>query len=138
MQDKRLVKGYEFNLNWKPANFVSVDAYYAHSEAEQNETYYRIPNDKWALTLSFVPIPNMHLSINYQHTDKRKDFDYTTFSEITMNEFDVINANINYSLFDNRLKVYGALNNITNVQNIGVHGFNSMGRNVTLGIKYSF
>ena len=137
-QEHRTINGFEFNLKWKLLKLIALNAYYTQSASDNDQTYYRIPNDKWSVSIDISLIKKINLSVRYLHTGKRKDFDYLTFSEIDMKKFDVFNINVSYELWNSKLKLYGVINNITDTKNIGVYGFKSRGRNATVGLKFSF
>ena len=138
VQSKRFVNGYEISAKWRPVEFINVSAFYANNSSNNDATYYRIPTDKWGSTLKVNVLKNLVAGVNYLHTGARTEFDFITFSEVEMNKTDIIDISIDYSLFLDRLNVFARINNLTDQQNIGVYGFNSMGRNFTIGAQFSF
>ena len=80
--------------------------------------------------------------INYQYVDQRSDAYYDSnlwaTASVELPAYQLLNSNISYDLLSNRLKVFGAVNNILNDDFQELIGYNSRGRNYKLGLNFLF
>lgn len=137
IQDERFVKGLEFQLNWSFIEALSLSANYTYSRANKDDTFYRIPENKWGAGVNVKPLDNMNVSLTYLNTGERTDFDYITYSEITFDNYSLIDLYIDY-VFINKLRLSGAVNNIADEGFTGVYGYSVRGRNYYIGFSYMF
>ena len=132
--------GIEVNGNYRFSNKLNVAGNYTYVRRLNDAALLRIPAHKYGLSLSYEPISRLLLKTTYQHTGDRDQpfFNPVTFaSEIIETEaFDLVDFFATYRL--NRLSLSLAVNNLFNEDYVAIYGFNSVKRNYTAGLKYSF
>jgi vitamin B12 transporter len=132
--------GLEFNGQVKVTDQIDLFANYTFVRRLDESKLYRIPAHKYGASLSYQPLEVLSLSLNYLHTGDRRQqyFDNDTFSteETELEEFDLVDAVVTYRY--RKFTFSGSLNNVFDENYQAIYGFNSVGRNYRLGIKYHF
>ena len=134
----RKVKGFEVDFNYKPISILSISANYANVTTDDITTFYRIPEDKFGATLAVTPFETTQVTLSFNHTGKRTIFDFNSFSELELDNFNQLDVNLQQDILKDKVIVYTSVRNILDDDFIGVYGFNSRGINFTLGGKYRF
>lgn len=138
LTSKREVKGIELFATARLGKVVSVSANYTHLDTDKPESFYRIPFDKYGISVSATPLPHGTVSLRYSHTGDRTIFDFNSFSEITLRHYDLVDLYASYGLFNNKLTLYGSVNNLLDEQFVAIFGYTTRGRNYNIGVRYSF
>ena len=140
LAESRTVDGYETDIKWIANNQFSLALNYAHAASDLESTFYRIPKDKFGLTLNFDPTKNTNISAKYNYTSARMVQDWSTFPAtiLDLDSYSVIDFFIQQKVLNDNLRVYGAVNNLLNSDFVGVLGFTTRGRNFNVGLTYSF
>ena len=80
------------------------------------------------------------ININYQYVDGRNDafFDGNTFAtqKLTLGSYQLLNSLLRYELIENRLSIFGSVNNILNEEYVENVGYNTLGRNFKFGLNF--
>lgn len=134
----RKVKGYEIDFTYKPIGILSISGNYTHVTTDDITTFYRIPEDKFGATINVNPFDKTQLSLSFNHTSERTVFDFNSFSELELDNFNQLDVFLQQDVLKDKIIVYTSIRNILDEDFVGVYGFNSKGINFTLGAKYRF
>ncbi len=119
---------------------VNLSANYTFVRRLDDSELYRIPTHKYGASLNIEPINNLIISANYLYTGDRTQqyFDSNSFTteEANLDAFDLLNLVASYRYQNFTLS--GTLNNAFDENFVAIYGFNTVGRNYSLGLKYSF
>ena len=75
---------------------------------------------------------SLHTELHY--VDEQLDTDFSTFTEVTLDDYYLVNLNGAYNLTEN-IKLYARINNLLNENYQDVFGFETLGQTVFAGIK---
>lgn len=132
--------GLEFTSSVMLSEKISLAGDYTYTRRLSDEVAYRIPIHKYKFSIDYSPLKALNLTLNYLHTGERRlqYFDNSTFETVQVDAkaFDLFNLNASYA-FDN-LTISGSVNNLIDEDYQAVAGFNSVGRNFMVGLKYQF
>lgn len=135
---ERQVKGVEIETTCNVMKNLKAGANYSHITSNNIQSFYRIPKNKLNIMIQSSLWKKGNIAVSYQYTGKRVDIDYTTFTELTLESYQFISVNASQAFMNDRIYIYGSINNIFNEKYIWAPGFKSMPRNFTLGVKYKF
>ena len=90
------------------------------------------------ISVSIQPLSSLSVSLKYNFTGERTVFDYNSFSELTLDNYQLLDLFASYGFLKNKVTVYGAINNMFDEEFIAVYGFTTRGRNFNAGLRYSF
>lgn len=135
---ERMVKGIETDIRWSVNEKISLRANYAYMTTDEETTFYRIPNVKFGANVTVAATENLAVSLKYNYTGERTIFDFGSFAEIDLDAYSLVDLYANYRLMDQRLSVYGGINNLLDEDFDSIYGFTTRGRNATLGLNYKF
>ena len=135
---ERTVNGVEIDGRAVINNDISLTAYFAYVTSNVATSLYRIPKTKLGANLQYNLTSNVSTSLKYNYTSQRTTFDFFSFSEVELESYGLIDLYAQYKLLDDKLTIYGAINNVFDEGFIGVIGFTTIGRNVDFGMRYSF
>jgi vitamin B12 transporter len=138
LTDERVVDGVEVGLRYRALDRLSAFVNYAHNDTDKPESFYRIPKDKWTAGVTVSPILNGTIDIKYNYTGDRTIFDFNSFSEVTLDSYQLVDVYLSYGFLNERLTWYGAVNNIFDESFIAVLGYTTRGRNYSTGVRYAF
>lgn len=144
-QDKQKDKGFEIEPGVKFANMV-VNAYYAYVEGEQisgtkvSDVLLRRPKHTYGANIGVQATKDLYLSANYKFTGKRIDSDFSTYPSVnkTLKSYQLIDVYAQYTLLNNRLKVFADLKNIGDAKYTEIIGYRTMGFNANAGLTFSY
>lgn len=134
----RTVKGIETSLQWKINEVFSASANYSYAEADEESTFYRIPNTKIGLTLNAQTQSGTSISAKFLHTGARQTQDFATFPAniVDLDSYNVVDLYVGQNVLNDRLRVFGAINNALDADFVGIYGFTTRGRNFNIGVSY--
>ncbi|NJM26832.1 MAG: TonB-dependent receptor [Bacteroidia bacterium] len=135
---EREVKGIELLATAKVGKLASISANYTHLDTDKPESFYRIPTDKYGVSVNLRPVKSGSVSLRFTHTGDRTIFDFNSFSEITLRHYDLVDLSASYGFLQSRLTVYGSVNNMLDEHFVAVFGYTTRGRNYNAGVRYAF
>lgn len=140
LAENRIVNGYETDIKWTVNKLFTFAFNYAHADSDLESTFYRIPKDKFGFALNFDVTDNTNISGKYNYTSSRMVQDFSTFPAtiLDLDSYSVIDLFIQQKIIDNKMRVFGAVNNLLDNDFVGVLGFTTRGRNFTVGLSYNF
>ena len=124
-------QGVEVELEAQPFDKLSASANYTFTERRE-EVRLRLPKHKVNARLGYQFSQKTFASLDYQYTSSRLDTDFSTFQQVTLDSFSLLNLYASHQ-FSPRFKVFAGLDNITNEDYFEVVGFTTRGRNARLG-----
>ncbi|WP_420317948.1 TonB-dependent receptor plug domain-containing protein [Ekhidna sp.] len=132
--------GLEIVSSFDVSSKFSISGNYTFTRRLNDEVLYRIPAHKYGANLSFKASANLTTSISYLHTGERplRYFDNSSFvtQEVNGKSFDLFDFTATYDW--NNFTLTGSVRNIFDADYQAIAGFNSVGRNYRIGVKYSF
>lgn len=126
--------GVEVEASWQPSQDFTVDANYTFTE-RKGDNAIRIPKHKMNLALNYQVCETTGVSISYAYTGERFDTDFSTFTDVALDTFSLVNFYVEHELKPNKLKVFLNANNLLNEEYVEVIGFTTRGRNVNAGFS---
>jgi vitamin B12 transporter len=126
-------KGLEFQLASSLGAQFNVQANYSWTQV--SETAIRIPKHKANFNLQFSPSEFAQWSFSLAYTGKRLDTDFTTYEQKTLKAFSLIDLQYGFPLGLMNSKGFVSVNNLANVSFEETVGFQTLGRNIRLGIE---
>jgi vitamin B12 transporter len=143
-QNKQKDKGLEAELAFKPAAFLTVNAFYAYIEGEQTTpeatafNLFRRPKNSFGVGTTVTFSKSVDLNVSYKFTGDRKDryFDGKTFEvvEMEMKSYHILNAYVQYKPAA-KLTLFTDVKNLLDADYIEFAGYNTMGVNFNAGFK---
>ncbi|MBD0825069.1 TonB-dependent receptor plug domain-containing protein [Aestuariibaculum marinum] len=128
------VQGFEVEAEVKPCNAVVFTANYTFTELIDG-TRLRLPKHKANAGLAYNFSANTYASLNYQFVDSRMDTDFSTYQNVDLDSFSLVDLYFSHKLLENRLKLFVGVTNLFNEDYIEVMGYTTKGRNVNLGLN---
>jgi vitamin B12 transporter len=138
LASEREVKGVEISATYELTKNVLISVNYAYNDTDKPESFYRIPKNKLGAVLTLEPLKNGTLSIKYNNTGERTTFDYNSYSEVTLDSYQLVDVYASYKLFKSKFTVYGSVNNLFDEDFIAVLGYTTRGRNYSAGLRLDF
>ncbi len=139
--EDRTFNGLEFEAAIVLLSGLDFSANYTLTNREGDELAARIPKSILNAALSYTLSKDTQFGLSYQYQSERADvfFDPATFvsSPVTLESFGLLNATVSHR-FCERIKVFGAFENIGNTEYTQILGFTTRGRNVRLGLQLQF
>ena len=126
-------KGLEFQLVTSLGEQFKVQANYSWTQV--SETAIRIPKHKANFNLQFSPSEFTQWSLSMAYTGKRVDTDFSTFEQKTLKAFSLIDFQYGFPLGLLNSRGFISVNNLANVSFEETIGFQTLGRNIRLGIE---
>ncbi|WP_144017415.1 TonB-dependent receptor plug domain-containing protein [Ekhidna lutea] len=132
--------GIEMTSSFNISKELTLAANYTYTRRLNEEVMYRIPTHKYGASLAYVLSNGLVASMDYLHTGERplRYFDNSSFETVNVNgeAFDLFDFKISYKWNDFTLS--GSVRNIFDADYEAIAGFNSVGRNYSAGLRYSF
>ncbi|MCX2678526.1 TonB-dependent receptor [Galbibacter sp. EGI 63066] len=127
------VNGVEVEVLANPFEALSVNANYTFTENKDKVTL-RIPKHKINAGVRYQIQDKTNFGVDYQYTGKRLDTDFSTFENVELESFSLLNFTVNHRLCDN-LNVFLNVDNIFNEEYTEVLGYTTRGRNARIGFR---
>ncbi|WP_340198960.1 TonB-dependent receptor plug domain-containing protein [Ascidiimonas sp. W6] len=132
--DEFKVKGVEVEVATKPLENLRISANYTFTERE-NRVALRIPKHKANLLVGYELSKRSFASLNFQHTGSRTDTDFSTFENLELDSFSLLDLYFSHQILNDKMKVFANVANIFNEDYLEVIGFSTRGRNIRLGFS---
>lgn len=134
----RNVKGIELSAEFTINEKLSFSANWTSMKTDRPTTFYRIPKLKYGASVNYSPVNNLVLKLDYNYTGKRTTFDFFSFSELTLKNYQLIDLFASYEFLNQRLNVYASVNNVFDEEFIAAYGYTTRGRTMNAGIRFKF
>ena len=129
------IKGFEFEVNFVLLEKLQTILNYTNTNND-NESL-RIPENKINANFSYA-INKTNLALNFRYTDKRDDTYFKpdfTYESIILEAYSLLEISVNRELIKNQLMAFASIGNLLNEEFEEIYGYNTKGRNYTLGFK---
>lgn len=150
--DKQKDHGAELELSFKPANNISIKAFYSFVDGKittvqngKDTSYFNLnrrPKHSAGFTAGIKATDKLYASFNLSWFDERKDayFDAMTFQtvNVTLKSYVLLDIYVEYALYKSRIKILADLRNIANSKYNETAGFNTLGFNAYGGVRFAF
>lgn len=128
------VQGVEVEADVTLVKNLNVNANYTFTELKDGVRL-RLPKHKANLGVGYTFNTKAFASLNYQFTGKRTDTDFSTFQNVELDSYSVINLYFSHSLLKNKMKVFANVDNLFNEDYAEIIGYTTRGTNVSLGFN---
>ncbi|MEH6407149.1 MAG: TonB-dependent receptor [Leeuwenhoekiella sp.] len=128
------VQGAEFEVETQPITDLHVRANYTFTENKDKMTV-RIPKHKVNATLGYDFTDETYASFSYQYNASRQDTDFTTYENVTLDSYGLLDFYVSQTILHNKMKVFAGVNNIFNEDYLELVGYTTRGRNIRFGFN---
>ncbi|WP_420384990.1 TonB-dependent receptor plug domain-containing protein [Roseivirga sp.] len=135
LDGRREVQGLESDLTWKFNEKFTLTGNYSKLATNNDASFARIPKEKWGLAVGYSLDQTTHVQVAYQYTGERRS---SPFSDVFLNDYRLVNFTARKELLNQKISVFGAVNNLFDEDFIGVEGYTTMGRNFNIGLEVQF
>lgn len=145
VEGKNNIRGVETNIDYTITNKIKFTANYTFSELSKQSRVLN-PKQKVNATLDVQPTDRLGFNLMYQFVGDRP-FEYTVYlpptwdpvlMKETLENYQLLNANIRYQLVKDRMNLFGAVDNILDKDFVETRGFSTRGRNFKIGFTFMF
>ena len=126
------VQGFEGEVLWKWAPGSRLELNYTFTQPEGANAI-RIPKHKLNAILQTRLGTRWSSLLRYSYTGSREDTDFTTFTQVELEPFSLIDLRVDFAVIPGRLDAFLSASNILNESFTEVLGFQTPGRNVMVG-----
>jgi vitamin B12 transporter len=151
-QDMQKDQGLEINETVKISNKINFQATYNYvtgkvttkDENGQDKSFYNLikrPKNHFSFLFQFNLTNNLFASLNLQYSGNRTDYYFNPVNnyqieEVGLDPYFLLNAYAEYKLLNHRVLVFLDLKNITNEKFTETYGYNTIGFNITTGLRF--
>ncbi|WP_299114432.1 TonB-dependent siderophore receptor [uncultured Winogradskyella sp.] len=129
------VQGFELETELNIFKNVSISTNYTFTELKEG-TRIRLPKHRANASIGYDFSPRTFASIDAQYVGERQDTDFSTFTNVDLEAYSLINLYFSHKLLENnKLKVFATVNNLFNEDYSEIIGFTTLGRNISLGFN---
>ncbi len=126
--------GVEVEATWLPLSNFSVNANYTFTE-RKGDNAIRIPKHKANVSVWYQFCESTNTSLSYAYTGERFDTDFSTFTDVALDPFSILNLSVQHELIKNKLNVFVNADNLLNEDYRELLGFTTRGRNFRVGLS---
>ena len=127
-------QGAEFELQWKPINALEITGNYTFTERKGDDAI-RIPKHKINTVLGYGFSGKTYASLSYAYTGPRLDTDFSTFENVALPTFSLVDLYVSHEIVPKKLKVFIEFSNLFNTKYTEILGFTTRGRNIRAGMN---
>ncbi|SHH43791.1 TonB-dependent receptor plug domain-containing protein [Winogradskyella jejuensis] len=132
------VRGVEVEAEVNLVKDLSITANYTFTELKDGIRI-RLPKHRANASLGYDFSSKTFASIDYQYAGERQDTDFSTFTNVDLEAYSLINLYFSHKLLENnKLKFFASINNLFNEDYFEILGYTTQGRNVDLGFNLKF
>lgn len=135
---ERNVTGVEISGQYDVNEKIALSANFTTMDTDVDASFYRIPKKKFGASVTYKPVVNLILDVDYNFTGERTTFDFMSFSEITLKQYQLVDVTASYEFLKQKLNLMVGVNNLFDEQFIAIYGYTTAGRNYTAGLRYTF
>jgi len=131
-------KGIEIEAQWTPTDTLDLNGSVSFLDSDQNGIdEIRRPDFLASATATWQAADDLTATLNLDHTGSQLDTDFATFSNVELDAYTLIGANLRYSVSD-RVNVHLRGTNLLDEDYQDVVGFSTAGRGVFVGLNANF
>lgn len=153
-QDEQNDQGVELEITWQANEQWKVSGQYAYLDGNittpngtgQDTTFnnlLRRPKHRFALQTQFQPIEAFLISAQFQYLNERNDLffnpaNFFAAEPVVLESYYLVNIYAEYRLLAKRLTIFADIKNLTDQSFSEVYGYNGLGFNTLMGVRFSF
>ena len=153
-RDREKTTGIDLSANWLATSSITLGAFYNYLSGEtltlndsgsvlESDGLIRKPKHNAGFKLSFHFLENIFVQLDGEVVGDRTDLFFDPENnfmpeEIKLDSYVLINLFAEYSLFNEKVSVYGKVRNLLNSDFTEVYGFNTMGVHAQGGVRVRF
>ena len=131
-------EGIEVEAQWTPTGTLDLNGSVSFLDSDQNGIdEIRRPDFLASATATWQATDDLTATLNLDHTGSQRDTDFATFSNVELDAYTLMGANLRYSVSD-RVNVYLRGTNLLDKNYQDVVGFSTAGRGVFIGLNANF
>jgi vitamin B12 transporter len=127
-------KGVEVEASWLAAEKLTLDANYTFTE-RKGDNAIRIPKHKANINLGYQLCETTNVTLNYAYTGERFDTDFSTFTDVALESFSLVNLYLGHEVIPDKLNFFLSAENLLNEDYTEILGFTTRGRNFRIGMN---
>ncbi len=128
------VHGVEIEAEVKPIDDFVIRANYTFTELKDGVRL-RLPKHKANASLGYNFSKQTFASINGQFVGDRTDTDFSTYQNVTLDSYVLLDVYVSQKLIKNKLKAFVGIYNILNSDYFEILDYSTKGRNISLGLN---
>ncbi|MFI1771555.1 TonB-dependent receptor plug domain-containing protein [Thalassobellus citreus] len=128
------VHGFEIETAVNLVKDLSISANYTFTELKEGVRL-RIPKHKANASLGYNFSKKSFASLNYQFVGSRTDTDFSTYQNVELDSFSLIDIYFSQKLINNKMKLFASITNLFNEDYFEIIGYTTKGRNVSIGLQ---
>lgn len=133
--------GLELSMHSQLTDSLSATGTYTYLDASEpdssgnNRTEVRRPKHQWAGQMNYSFMANKaNLNVSINHIGDRRDIDFSTGDRVTLDDYTLVNAAMNYQ-FNDTLSAFTRVNNLLDEEYQDVFGFETSEFSALVGIE---
>jgi vitamin B12 transporter len=127
------VHGFELEAECHHIKNLSLSSNYTFTEVKDGVRL-RVPKHKVNSSLGYSFSQRTYASLNYQFVGTRMDTDFSTFENVELDSFSLVDLYFSHKLIDKKVKLFASINNLFNEDYYEILDYTTKGRNVNLGL----
>ncbi|WP_242205125.1 TonB-dependent receptor plug domain-containing protein [Aestuariivivens insulae] len=128
------VHGVELEAQLDLVKDLSISANYTFTELKDGVRL-RLPKHKVNVGLGYNFCKNTFASLNYQFVGSRADMNFSTYEDVELSSFSLVDLYFSQKLVKNKVKLFASITNLLNEDYFEILGYTTKGRNVNLGLN---
>ncbi|MFD1064241.1 TonB-dependent receptor plug domain-containing protein [Winogradskyella litorisediminis] len=128
------VQGVEVETEVNLIEDLSISANYTFTELKVG-TRIRLPKHRANANLGYDFSKSTYASLGVQYVGEREDTDFTTFTNVDLDAYTLLNLYVSHKIINNKLKLFATVDNLLNEDYAEIIGYTTLGRNVSLGFN---
>ncbi|NER18464.1 TonB-dependent receptor plug domain-containing protein [Spongiivirga citrea] len=124
-------RGVEVEIDYLPIKNLNITVNNTFIE-RPDQVRLRLPKNKINASVGYQFNEKTFASLQYQYTSSRVDTDFSTFTNVDLDSFALLDIYANHQL-TKRMKLFVGVSNLLNEEYLEVIGFTTKGRNVRFG-----
>lgn len=130
------VQGAEFEITTQVFEGLNFSANYTFTELKEGNRV-RLPKHRANANLNYQFSDKTNATLTYQYVGSREDTDFSTFQNVELDAYSLIDLYIGHRFKNNKLKLFVNITNIFNEDYQEIIGYSARGRNYSLGLNIS-
>lgn len=131
------VHGLEVEAAFNIIEDLTISTNYTFTEL-QDGLRLRLPKHKVNANFGYNFSERTYTSLTYQFIGDRTDTDFSTYENVELKSFSLIDLYFSQKLINNKVKLFATVTNLFNEDYSEIIGYTTKGRNVSLGLNLNF
>ncbi|WP_111306937.1 TonB-dependent receptor plug domain-containing protein [Confluentibacter sediminis] len=131
------VQGLEVEAAFNMIEDLTVTANYTFTELKDGIRL-RLPKHKVNTSFGYNFSEKTYASLSCQFVGNRIDTDFSTYEDVDLKSFSLIDLYFSQKLINNKVKLFATVTNLFNEDYTEIIGYTTKGRNVSLGLNLNF